>query len=70
MKFFLEFGYKLRSTIRHYSLRNPVQTENASNVQFRIGDDGIFYFDWKEVGDLCKSINDNPNGVKAFCCSG
>jgi hypothetical protein len=43
-----------------------MQTENASNVQLRIGDDEIFYFDWKEVGDLCKLINDNPNRVIPF----
>ena len=42
MKFLPEFGYELRSTIRHYSLRNPMQTKNASNVQLRIGDDMIF----------------------------
>jgi hypothetical protein len=42
MKFFPEFGYELRSTIRHYSLQNTMQTENASNVQLRIGDDGYF----------------------------
>ena len=37
--------------IRHYGLRNIVQTENASNVQFRICNYWILYFDWVKVGD-------------------
>jgi hypothetical protein len=47
-----------------------MQTENASNVQLCKGDDGIFYFDMKEVGDLCKSINDNPMESKPFAVLG
>jgi hypothetical protein len=43
VKFFPEFGYKLRSTIRHYSLWNSVQTENASTVQFRICEDRVIF---------------------------
>jgi hypothetical protein len=70
MKFFPEFGYKLWSTIRHNGLRNTMQTENTGDVQFRIGKDGIFYFDREEVGDLCESINDNPNRVYPFAVLG
>src|SRR5688572_17639459 len=70
VKFFPEFGYKLRSTIQHYCLRNTVQTEDVSNIQFCISDYWILYFDWEKMGDLRKSINDNPNRVESFCCPG
>jgi hypothetical protein len=70
VKFFPEFGYELRSTIRHYCLQKTVQTENASDIQFHICDYWILYFDWEKVGDLCKSINDNLNRIIAFCCFG
>src|SRR5690242_9485694 len=70
MKFFPEFRYKLWSTIRHYSLWDTMQTENTGDVQLRIDIDVIFYLDREKVGDLCKSIDDNPDGVKAFCGSG
>jgi hypothetical protein len=69
VEFFPEFGYKLWSTVRHNCFRNPVQTKNTSNVKFRICDYGILYLNWEEVGDLCKSINDNLGGIKPFCCS-
>jgi hypothetical protein len=48
----------------------PVQTENTSNVKFRICDHWILYFNEKKVGDLCKSINYNLDRIKSFCCPG
>jgi hypothetical protein len=32
MKCFPKLGYKLRSTIQHYGLLNPMQTKNTSNI--------------------------------------
>src|SRR5688572_32449355 len=66
MKFFPEFRYKLWSTIRHYSLWDTMQTENTGDVQLRIDIDVIFYLDREKVGDLDKSISDNPNRVIPF----
>jgi hypothetical protein len=70
VKFFPEFGYKLRSTIRHYSLRNTVQTENASNVQFRICEDRVICLDWQKMSNFRKPINYNPNRIIPFAVLG
>jgi hypothetical protein len=45
VEFFLEFGYKLWSVVRHYSFWNPVQTENTSNIYLGISDDRVVRLD-------------------------
>jgi hypothetical protein len=67
MEFFPEFGYKLGSTIRHYSLWNTVQTENAGNVQLCIGKYRVICLDRQKVSNLCKSINNHPDRVIPLC---
>jgi hypothetical protein len=47
-----------------------MQTENAGNVKFRICDHWIFCLNWQKVGDLCKSINYNPDRVKPLAVLG
>jgi hypothetical protein len=70
MKFFPEFGYKLRSTIRHYCLRNTLQTEDASDIHLGISDDRVICLDWQKMSDFRKPINYNPNRIIPFCCPG
>jgi hypothetical protein len=49
MKFFPKFGYELRSMIRHYGLRNTVQTKNTSNVQLGIDNNWVIGLDWQKM---------------------
>jgi hypothetical protein len=70
VKFFPEFGYKLRSTIQHYCLWNTVQTEDASNIHLGISDDRVICLDWQKMSDFRKPINYNPNRIMSFCCPG
>src|SRR5688572_24641708 len=70
MKFFPEFRYELRSTIRHYGLWNTMQTENTGNVQLGVDSNRGICLDRQKVSNLCKSINNHPDRVIPFCGPG
>jgi hypothetical protein len=70
MKFFSKFGYELRSMIRHYGLRNTMQTKNVSNVQLGIDSNWVICLDWQKMSNFRKPINNNPDRVIPFCSPG
>jgi hypothetical protein len=70
MKFFPEFGYELRSTIRHYSLWNTMQTENTGNVQLGIDSNRVICLDWQKMSNFRKLVNYNPDRIIPLCSPG
>src|SRR5688572_26869524 len=70
VKCFPKLGYKLRSTIRHYGLRNTMQTKNTSNVQLGIDSNRVICLDRQKVSNLRKLINYNPDRIIPFCSPG
>jgi hypothetical protein len=64
--------YKLRSTIRHYCLWNPMQTKNTSNIQLGIDRDSnwMICLDGQKMSNFRKPTNYNPNRVNPFVVLG